>query len=72
MLHPRILRALEDKIARPLTHIFLIIQCKQELYLRLQISKRACYSHEKKQARTWKLQTYYFYFCSLQGHGEIS
>ena len=58
MLHPRILRALEDKLARPLTHIFnntvetIIIPEDWE------ISKRDCNSKKRKQARTWKLQTH--------------
>ena len=58
MLHPRILRALEDKIARPLTHIF---NNSVETGIIPEDWKSAnvtAIHKTKKQARTWKLQTH--------------
>ena len=59
MLHPRILRTLEDKLVGPLTHILnnsletgiIPEDC-------MEISQCDCYPQERKQTRTWKLQTH--------------
>ena len=58
MLHPRILRSLEDKLAKPLTHIF---NNSVETGIIPEDWKSANVTaiHKKrKQARTWKLQTH--------------
>ena len=55
-LHPRILRELEDKLSRPLTHIFNnSVETGIIPAWRLEISKRDCNSQKRKHARTWKL-----------------
>ena len=58
MLPPRILRALEDKLARPLTHIF---NNSVEIGIIPEDWKSAnvtAIRKKRKQARTWKLQTH--------------
>ena len=58
MLHPRILRALKDKLARPLIHIF---NNSVETLLGPEDWKSAnvtAIQKERKLARTWKLQNW--------------
>ena len=58
MLHPRILCALEDKLARPLTHIFNNL-VETGIIPEDRKSANMTAIHKKmKQARTWKLQTH--------------
>ena len=57
MLHPRIIRALEDKLVRPFTDIFNNSVETGIIHENWKSGKRNCYSQERKQARTWKLQS---------------
>ena len=57
MIHPRILHALEDKLARPLTHIF-NNSVETGIIPEDWKSANVTVIHKKKQARTWKLQTH--------------
>ena len=58
MLHPRILHALEDKLARPLTHIF-INSVETGIIPEDRESANVTAIHKKrKEARKWKLHTH--------------
>ena len=57
MLRPRILRALEGKLARPLAHIF-NNSVETGIIPKDWKFKRDCNSQKRKQARTWKLQNH--------------
>ena len=58
MLHPRILRALEDKLARPLTHIFNNSEETGIIPQEWKSGNMTAIHQKKKQARTWKLPTH--------------
>ena len=57
MPHPRFLRALEGKLARPLAHMF-NNSVETGIIPEDWKFKRDCNSQERKQARTWKLQNH--------------
>ena len=66
MLHPRIFRALEEKLARPLAHIFnnsveteiIPEDWKSENVTHKSQKNTKNESQKMKQIRTWKLQTH--------------
>ena len=58
MLHPRILRAVEDKFARPLTHIFNNSVETGIIPEDWKSSNFTAIHKQMKQARTWKLHTH--------------
>ena len=58
MLHPRILRALEDKLARPLTRIFNNSVDTEIIFEDWKSSNVTAIHKKRKQAGTWKLQTH--------------
>ena len=73
ILHPQIVRPLQNNIAGPLTHISNNLVETGIIHEDWsQPTWHDCCSHEIKQSKTGKLLTHLSCFCSLHDHEEIS